>query len=217
MSAHFDHRLSEAILDDFAMDFDHAPNHAEVRAWLDRHPALRDDPDDRAAVINFAARWGVYAVLAPDLSALPADPARVARGKEIVARVIADLAPARPITSLLAQAQSVNLTSQDAAARAGLSVSLFAQLDRRLIRFDSLPERLFARVADAIGRGIEDVRVYLAGPSALPQGAQFRADHAPVITSATKEFTTAVREDPLLSPAEKAEWLALSAPDREHS
>lgn len=204
----------ETVLDDFALSFDHAPDHAQLRAWLDRHPAYRDQAEYRAAVIDYAARWSMSELLAPDLTALPADRARVARAKEIVSRVVADLAPVRPITSLLAEVQSVNLSAQEAAARAGLSVPLFAQLDRRLIHFDLMPEQLFARIASAIGRSLEEVRVYLSGPSVLPHGAQFRADHVPVATGATLDFFAAVRADPVLSEDEKQEWLALVPPDR---
>lgn len=204
----------ETVLDDFAMSFDHAPDHAELRAWLARHPAYRDQAEYRAAVIDYAARWSVSELLAPDLAVPPADSVRVARAREIVARVVADLAPVRPITSLLAQAESVNRSAHEAAARAGLSVPLFAQLDRRLIRFDSLPETLFVRIAFAIGRSLEDVRLYLSGPSVLPHGAQFRADHVPVTTGATLDFFAAVRADPVLSEDEKQEWLALVPPDR---
>ena len=206
--------MLETVLDDFAMSFDHAPDHAELRAWLDRHPTYRDQAEYRAAVIAYAARWSASELLAPDLARLPADSARVARAKEIVARVVADLAPVRPITSLLAQAESVNRSAHEAAARAGLSVPLFAQVDRRLIRFDSLPEPLFARIAEAIGRSLEDVRAYLAGPSVLPREAQFRADHVPVATGATQDFFAAVRADPLLSEDEKREWLTFAPPDR---
>ena len=197
-----DERL-DTVLDDFAMAFDDAPDHADLRAWLDRYPEYRD------ALIDLAARWSVSAVLVPRPDALPADPAWVARGKEVVVRVLAELAPGESITSLLAQAQAIGLTMQDAAAHADLSVPLFAQLDRRLIRFESLPDALFVRLAEAIERTIADVRAYLAGPPMLPQGAQFRADYAPVSAGATQDFFAAVRADPLLSETEKAQWLAL--------
>jgi hypothetical protein len=159
------------------------------------------------AVNDVAARWGVEDLLA-------ADPGRVARGQEIVARVVAALAARPPITSLLAQAQSAGLTAQQAAARVNLSVPLFALLDRRLIRFDSLPSLLFTRIAGAIGRSAEDVRTYLAGPSIVPQGAQFRADHAPIQAGATQDFLSAVRADPLLPPPAKREWEGIIALER---
>lgn len=216
MSANRPDRASalEMMLDDFAMSFDHAPDHVELCAWLDDHPGYRDQEEYRAAVIDYAARWSMSELFAPDQAALPADRARVARAKVNVSRVIADLAPVRPITSLLAEAQSVNLSAQEAADHAGLSVPLFAQLDRRLIHFDLMPEQLFARIASVIGRSLEDVRVYLSGPSVLPHGAQFRADHVPVATGATLDFFAAVRADPVLSEDEKQEWLALVPPDR---
>jgi hypothetical protein len=204
MSVHPRDERLETVLDDFAMAFDDAPDHADLRVWLDRYPEYRD------ALIALAARWSVSAVLVPRPDALPADPAWAVRGQEVVARVLANLAPGESITSLLAQAQGINRTAQDAAAHAGLSVPLFAQLDRRLIRFESLPDILFTRLAAAIGRTVADVRAYLARPPMLPQGAQFRADTAPIAAEATQDFFAAVRADPLLTEAEKAQWLALA-------
>lgn len=198
-----DERL-ETVLDDFVMAFDRAPSHTELRAWLDRYPECRD------ALIALAAQWSVTAVLLPDPALLPADPTWVARGKAVVARVLAELSPIAPITSLVAQVQTTGRTTQEAAAHAGLSVPLFAQLDRRLIRFESLPDALFTRLAAAIGRGVADVRAYLVGPPMLPHGAQFRADTAPVAAGAAQDFFAAVRADPLLPETEKARWLALA-------
>jgi hypothetical protein len=207
----------EALLDEFAMAFDHPPNHDELRAWLDAHPDSRDNDAYRNAVARFAARWSASDILGPRPGEFRADPARVARSRAVVARVIAELGHDAPITSLLAEARRVNRTLPEAAARAGLSVPLFALLDRRLVRFASLPDALFARLAEAIGRSVADVRAYLAGPPVLPRNAQFRADHAPVSAGATQDFFAAVRADPLLSEAEKAQWLALAPAENGHT
>lgn len=200
MAASRDERL-ETILEAFTAAFDIPPPHEKVREWAARHPDFADE------IAAYAAEWAVMEALAPPAASLAPDPAAVARGMTIVAQ---SLDPPPPIATLLDAAREAHRDIAAVAAETGLSPRLLQRLDRRLIDAARLPDLLIARLARALNRTAADVRAYLGGPPLLPQGAQFRADRAPA--AAQQDFFAAIRSDPTLSAALKAEWLALEPP-----
>src|SRR3712207_8234151 len=54
-----------------------------------------------------------------------------------------------------------------------------SKLDRRLIRFASIPRQAIERIGAELGRSFEDVAAYLQGDPQFASQASFRANAAP--------------------------------------
>lgn len=120
---------------------------------------------------------------------------------------------AAPLEGLLGTCNRLGLLPAQVADAAGLSLTLLAKLDRRLISYGSVPREVINRLARSLRCGAGQVSEYLSGGG--PQfvaGAQYKASSAPVLPN-QQNFAEAVRSDRTLSPDRKAELLALSAED----
>ncbi len=205
-------RTLDAALDELVYSFDGAPNAAQLLAWLRERPLYAPYRDE---IAGYAARWSLRAVLQPGpASPIPAyDPALVARAVAAAAQVRIETAPRHaPLRTITEWLREMGRPPAEAARQAGVSVSLFAQLDRRLIDAETIPPTVVARLAAAIERSVADVREYLVGGAMLPAAAQYRAAAPP--TARTHSFADAVRDDPMLSAAERGALVALIAADQ---
>ena len=109
----------------------------------------------------------------------------------------------------MAEAQRVGQTPAEIAARAKISVTIFAKLERRLIRAASVPEKLIDDLAAAIGRSTDALSAYLGGGATLPSGAMYRSTAAPSV-SGDEDFFAAIAADRTIRPEDRAAWLALA-------
>lgn len=89
-----------------------------------------------------------------------------------------------------------------------LSVPLIMKLDRRLIRFSSIPEVVLRKIGEVLQTPIELVSVYLQQKPIFAAGASFRADQAPTLPE-PQDFFDAVSEDLTISDARKQVLLKL--------
>lgn len=135
----------------------------------------------------------------------------VRRGMETAARLIgarrASLTPGetRSLAGLRNEAEAWGLTVQALAAATRLTVPLLVKLDRRLIRFASIPRQAIERIGVALGRSFDEVAAYLQGDSQFAPQASFRADAAPQMPD-QQDFFDAVETDLMLSEEQKDEW-----------
>jgi transcriptional regulator with XRE-family HTH domain len=135
----------------------------------------------------------------------------VRAGMETAARLLAARRASResedsaPIAGLRKGAEARGLTLQALASATGLTVPLLVKLDRRLIRFASVPRQAVERIAAALGRSFEAVAEYLQGPPQFASQASFRADAAPGMTD-RQDFFDAVESDLTMSVEQKEEW-----------
>jgi transcriptional regulator with XRE-family HTH domain len=116
-----------------------------------------------------------------------------------------------PIAGLVAEARARGLSANEVAEAAGLSLVLLRLLDRRLIRFASIPREVIDALAQALGREAAVVGQYLQGTATLAQGTSYYAVRPPALAQ-QQDFFDAVRGDPDLSEDERARWLALEPP-----
>jgi transcriptional regulator with XRE-family HTH domain len=142
----------------------------------------------------------------------------VRRGMEtaahlLAARRVAQVAEtAPPLVGLKKEAEARGLTIQSLAAATRMTISLLVKLDRRLIRFASIPRQAIERIAAELGRSVETVAAYLQGDPQFASQASFRADTAPQLTN-QQDFFEAVETDLQMSEDQKDEWRRIKSAD----
>lgn len=135
----------------------------------------------------------------------------VRRGMETAARMFAARktsatpAEAAPLSGLRKEAEVRAVTIQALASATCLSVPLLVKLDRRLIRFASIPRQAIERIGAELGRSFEAVAAYLKGDPQFASQASFRADAAPQMPG-QQDFFEAIETDLTMDEAQKAEW-----------
>ena len=184
---------------------------------------MRRYPHAAVALEDFAATESIIST-APDTEGgteserRAEEEAIVRRGMETAARLLAarrsPLAPEEPapIVGLKKEAEARGLTVQALASATRLTVPLLVKLDRRLIRFASIPRRAVERIAAELGRGSEAVADYLQGPPQFASQASFRADAAPMMPD-QQDFFDAVETDLTMSEIQKDEWRKIKSAD----
>lgn len=172
--------------------FEQAGPEASLADWLRRYPEHAGDLA-RLALDRWAGEQ-------PSTSAETETEARVrAIGLAVFRR-------AAPLASLKAAAQERGLDPEAVAARLGLPVTYFWKLNRRLFAWASLPAALVDALAEALGRGVEEVAAYLQRPPTLAPAARYRSDDAPRV-GAGEDFAQTLRADREVTDAERARWL----------
>jgi hypothetical protein len=114
----------------------------------------------------------------------------------------------RGIESILSCAKKLGLDATGLADATGLSVVLVTRLDRRLIDYGSIPEKVFDVLANALHAATALVTEYPQQPPALAMEARFRADENPKIPE-PQNFFDAVRSDKSISEERRTALLSL--------
>lgn len=135
----------------------------------------------------------------------------VRRGMEVAARLLA----ARRTTAtgtgsamlagLRREAEARGMTLQTLASATRLSVQMLVKLDRRLIRFASIPRQAMERLSAELGRSFDAVAAYLQGDAQFASQASFHADAAPQMPD-QQDFFDAIETDLTMSATQKDEW-----------
>ncbi len=111
----------------------------------------------------------------------------------------------------MVRAREVGLNIREVADRSQLSVTLVGVLDRRLVRFASIPREVVGALATALQTQVASVAQYLQQSPSFAPSASFRAEEAPTLPP-TQDFADAVRQDPSLDETRRAALLRLSPP-----
>lgn len=111
-----------------------------------------------------------------------------------------------PMRSLLAAAGEKGMDGAGAAAALEVPFGVFVKLHRRLIAPTSIPAAFLQKLADTIGRSIDEVSAYLRQPPTLAAGASYRADDTPTVGN-QETFADALRSDPEATGAQQTQWL----------
>ena len=193
-----------------------APGYGPLNEWIERYPQYARELTD------FTAGWSVVehvAVSDAELASQDVEDA-VVRHMGIVRQVVArqrggqaeQAATAQTegvaLRGLIAEGQASGVTMRRLAEQAGLSVSLLTSLDRRLVRYASIPGEVISTIAAALGRDVKAVSLYLQGGPRFAPGASYRADKAPRVPD-QQDFAQVVREDRTLSAEQKKRLLAM--------
>ncbi len=213
MSDYMRNERLEAVLDAFVASGT-GPNSVSLIEWIHRYPEYAQE------LTEFAVSWSLMNHLPPSPDAVEVDEETlVLRGMSVVQNLLhrheqeqepaAASAPVAPIVSLLEEGRARDLTPRQLAQAAEFGDSSLRKLDRRLIRFDSIPSQAIEALAAAIQRGIDSVVQYLQQEPTFAAGMQYRAEQAPQL-AAQEDFFDAVRNDPTMSEEQRARWLALA-------
>lgn len=124
---------------------------------------------------------------------------------EMRAKYAVQTAPA--LVSLVAAAQVRGTTLGKIGQALGLSLGMMTKLNNRLLRFESLPSRLFARLAEILEVSVVQVQNYLQQSATLAQGAAYKSDGVPTVAEQT-DFADAINADLSMTPEQKADWLS---------
>ncbi len=109
------------------------------------------------------------------------------------------------LTGLRKEGEARGLTIQALASATHLTVPLLVKLDRRLIRFASIPRQVIERIGAELGRSFGTIATYLQGDSQFASQASFRADAAPQMPD-QQDFFDAIETDLTMSEKQKDEW-----------
>lgn len=132
----------------------------------------------------------------------------VKRGMETAARLLASRRNEPTLPGLRKAAEARGLTMQALAAQTNLSVPVLMKLDRRLIRFASIPREAIEVIARAINHTSQTVTAYLQGERKFATGAAFLAEEAPQMPD-QQDFFEAIGKDLTMNETQKEEWSKL--------
>jgi hypothetical protein len=110
-----------------------------------------------------------------------------------------------PLSGLRKEGEARGLTIQALASATHLTMPLLVKLDRRLIRFASIPRQAIERIGAELGRSFEAIAAYLQGDPQFASQASFRADAAPQMPD-QQDFFDAIETDLTMSEKQKDEW-----------
>jgi hypothetical protein len=203
----------EDVLNEFAAELeDTVASYSVLKTWTARFPMYAQQ------LAELAAGEALLRHLPPSVEEI--DGARVLQAGLDAAQGVLERARAeRPapvpvqvaLPGLMARAREMGLNIREVADRTQLSVSLVGVLDRRLVRFASIPREVLDRLAAALQTQVAAVSDYLQQGPAFAPSASFRAEEAPTLPQ-TQDFADAVRQDPMLDADRRAALLRLSPP-----
>lgn len=174
---------------------------------------MRCYPQHADALMSHAATASLAEVPHAEESSADEEEAIIRRGMEVAARILAarnatkkEDAPA--FASLRKAAEARGLPIGSLAAMTNLSVPVLMKLDRRLIRYASIPRQVIERLSAGVGQTSNVVAAYLQGNAQFATRAHFRADTAPQM-SEPQDFFEAIEKDLMMNETQKEEWIKL--------
>jgi hypothetical protein len=185
-------------------------NHDTLLAWVRRYPEYSQELTD------FAAEWSLVRNVPTDRYALSEEEVaeQVERYMPAIRELIARyaVAPAAvagaQLAGLVSAGQAQGMSTKQLAAQTGLSVPLLTKLDRRLVKFASIPGEIVTALAAALNREVTSVAQYLQGNALLAPTASYKADEAPRVPE-QGDFFAEVSKDKVLTPEQRARLMAL--------
>jgi len=201
----------ERVLDQI-VEADEMPGPAVLDRWVREYPQFENE------LVDFMESWTLMnsaASLAGDLEEevdeiSKVDERLMLRGMSIVQNLLHEMgtrANAVPrLESLLGAAKAAGLGLPDFARATRLGDALIRKLDRRLIRFSSIPRQAIDAIAEAVRVPVQAVAMYLQQPPTFAAGTHYRADRAPRLAE-PEDFRVAVEKDPTMSAEDRRQWL----------
>ena len=193
----------ENVLDEYVMAVQQ-PNHTALVEWVARYPQYEQE------LTRFTVEWARVEHASDAPAESPAEiEAAVERHLALLRERGLLYSVENALAGLVEEAEARGLSKKQLAERSGLTVPLLTKLDRRLIRYASIPGEVVSRVAAALGSQAGAVAAYLQGGPRLAQAVSYKADEAPTLPE-PQDFAEAVRDDPALTPEQRAELLGLA-------
>ena len=184
------------------------PSREILARWVERYPQYAE------ALAEFTVNWTAATPLAPPAANDTEHAASAAARHRGLVQAVLDrqaLRPedAAPLRGLVAEAQARGLSRREMAAALDLSIALVDRLDRRLVRYQTIPAAILESISRLLSTGTQQVARYLQGAPLLPTAASYRSEQAPAVPQA-QDFAAAVEADRTLSPERKRQLLAMA-------
>ena len=184
------------VLEGYAIDTPVGNDQATLRRWMERHPDFADELMDFAAARAYVRNVGDEPL---------ADEKRFAEiGADVLREVLGR--EAAGIKSLTAAGEAKGWKKPEFAKKLGLSISLLMYLEKRRVRFATIPKGIVAKISELLETSEQAVAAYLSQPP-LAGEASFKTKTRPE-EERQKDFADAVREDQSLSANEKQALLS---------
>ena len=197
----------EDVLDAYVAS-DDGPD-ASLDDWIRRYPQYEQE------LTEFAISWSLMESLPPEPDTEEVGVATlVLRGMSVVQNLLhgqpleSASVSVPSFESLIAEGWGNGLEPRQLAQVSRLGVSLLRKLDRRLIRYASIPRDAIRGLAEAIRSDEASVSAYLQQSSALAAATEHRSEQAPALTE-PEDFFDSVRADPTISHGDAAHWLEI--------
>lgn len=206
-------QTSAKTLDQVLFEFmteNETPSREALTEWSRRYPQYEQD------LVSLATDWFELTLpLSPDTE-IEDEELVVQRGIDFVRDFLQEEEmhlPASPKTTrsflgFIREGIALNLSLDELAARVGLTPALLAKIDRRSVRYASLPLDLIQSLANAVNWDILSGVRFLQLQAAIPSNQRFKSSEAPQVTEQT-DFFDEVRADPDLNETQRQHWLAL--------
>lgn len=190
---------------------DEAPGPVVLNRWVREYPQFERE------LVDFMASWTLMNSAASmtadqdeETAEGKADERLMLRGMSIVQNLLHEMSqPAETaprLHSLIGAARAAGLSLHDLARAAHLGEAIVRKLDRRLIRFASIPRQAIDSLADAVRCQAQAVSWYLQQPATFAAAAHYRADRVPQLAE-PEDFIVAVEKDPTMTPEDRRWWL----------
>lgn len=190
---------------------DETPGPVVLDSWVREYPQFERELVDFMAswtLMNSAASITANQEEQPD--EVKANERLMLRGLSIVQNLLHEMSQraetAPRLDSLIGAARAAGLSLHDLARAAHLGEAVVRKLDRRLIRFATIPRQAIGAVADAVRCQAQTVSLYLQQPATFAAAAHYRADRAPQLAE-PEDFMVAVEKDPTMTPEDRRRWL----------
>ncbi len=182
--------------------------------WIRRYPQYEHE------LTEFTVNWSLATWLppAPDRQEVDEE-TLVLRGMSVVQDVLHNLRNEQStadetssIVGLQTEGNALGLSLSQLADRAKLSIPLIRKLDRRLIRYSSVPLEVLENLASAIQCRVAHVARYLQDKPTFAPGARYRSEQTPTLAE-PESFFDAVRNDRTMKEEWRTYWLSLAQQD----
>ncbi len=209
MSEHARRETLDDVLNAYVA-YSSEPSYEVLTEWIRCYPHFEKE------LTEFTVGWSLSETLPPaDEPDGMDEETLVLRGMSVVQGILnkEEWQPADKQTSfagLLKEGKARGLSIHGLAEATRLSAALVRKLDRRLIRFASIPTEAIDVLAQAVARGKDEVARYLHRQPVLPASASYKAEEAPKLSDA-EDFFEAVRTDETLPEEWRRHWLSLES------
>jgi transcriptional regulator with XRE-family HTH domain len=209
MNSLYDQELLDNILDAYVTEVE-TPNLEVLKEWIRKYPQYQRELTD------FTIAWIQMEELPPINRNKTDHDTLVLRAMSVVQNLhrigeqksVPSQSAKNPIEKLVAEAETQGFSQDQFAAQLKLSVGLLWKLDRRLIKYSSIPVELIENIAGTLRRGLQIVAEYFQRPPTLATNARYKAKQQPQVSEPTNFFDE-VRSDTELSNENRAYWLEL--------
>jgi len=191
------------VLDAFAAVVD---DPEQLKEWTGRYPQFGRELTE-FALHHTMAEYGPEPDVSPD-----EDHAFMARAMSIVGSILGEqatvsVAAQAPLKDLLTEGKARGLNARGLARTLRVTPAMITRLNRRMVRYASIPRQLVLSFAQALERDVGEIAAYLQAPPTLALGANYKSEGVPVLGE-PQDFYDALFADEELDEDDRAHWSA---------